>query len=134
MFPTIRLIRPREPFHAFQSGSAGPRRRRRDEDARVLLIGRPVEALREWLSRAAIDKGPVFRAIDQWGGLGDKAMTPQAVNWIVKRRAAAAGLDPKLYSAHGLRSGYLSEAARAGISLPEAMQQSRHRSIQQAAS
>ncbi|SFJ99330.1 site-specific integrase [Methylocapsa palsarum] len=105
-----------------------------DEDTRVLLVGRPVEALREWLARAGIAKGPVFRAIDQWGGLDDKAMTPQAVNWIVKRRAAAAGLDPKLYSAHGLRSGYLTEAAREGVPLPEAMQQSQHRSIQQAAS
>ena len=105
-----------------------------DADARVLLVGRPVEALREWLLRADITKGAIFRAIDQWGGLDDKALTPQAVNAILKRRVAAAGLDPKLYSAHGLRSGYLTEAARAGVSLPEAMQQSQHRSVQQAAS
>ncbi|SFK63933.1 site-specific integrase [Methylocapsa palsarum] len=105
-----------------------------DEDARVFLVGRPVEAVREWLLRAGIAKGPIFRAIDQWGGLDDKAMTPQAVNWILKRRAAAAGLDPKLYSAHGLRAGYLTEAARSGVSLQEAMQQSQHRSVQQAAS
>ena len=105
-----------------------------DADARVLLVGRPVEALREWLLRADIAKGPIFRAIDQWGGLDDRALTPQAVNAILKRRVAAAGLDPKLYSAHGLRSGYLTEAARAGVSLPEAMQQSQHRSVQQAAS
>jgi integrase len=90
--------------------------------------------LREWLLRADITKGAIFRAIDQWGGLDDKALTPQAVNAILKRRVAAAGLDPKLYSAHGLRSGYSTEAARAGVSLPEAMQQSQHRSVQQAAS
>ena len=78
----------------------------------MLLVGRPVEALREWLLRADIAKGPVFRAIDQWGGLDDKALTPQAVNSILKRRVAAAGLDPKLYSAHGLRAGYLTEAAQ----------------------
>ena len=105
-----------------------------DADARVLLVGRPVVALREWLLRADIARGAIFRAIDQWGGLDDKALTPQAVNAILKRRVAAAGLDPKLYSAHGLRSGYLTEAARAGVSLPEAMQQSQHRSVQQAAS
>jgi integrase len=104
-----------------------------DADARVLLVGRPVVALREWLLRADIAKGAIFRAIDQWGGLDDRALTPQAVNAILKRRAAAAGLDPKLYSAHGLRAGYLTEAARAGVSLPEAMQQSQHRSVQQAA-
>ena len=105
-----------------------------DADARVFLVGRPVAALREWLARADIVKGPVFRAIDQWGGLDDKALTPQSVNAIVKRRIALAGLDPKAYSAHGLRAGYLTEAARRGVSLPEAMQQSQHRSVQQAAS
>ncbi|MDH1099367.1 integrase, partial [Rhizobium pusense] len=43
-----------------------------------------------------------------------------------------AGLDPNNFSAHGLRSGYLTEAANRGIPLPEAMEQSRHRSVQQA--
>ena len=105
-----------------------------DTDARVFLVGRPVAALREWLARADIVKGPVFRAIDQWGGLDDKALTPQSVNAILKRRIALAGLDPKAFSAHGLRAGYLTEAARRGVSLPEAMQQSQHRSVQQAAS
>jgi starvation-inducible outer membrane lipoprotein len=33
-----------------------------------------------------------------------------------------------------LRSGYLTEAARQGVALPEAIQQSQHRSVQQAAS
>jgi integrase len=105
-----------------------------DADARVFLVGRPVGTLREWLSRADIVKGPVFRAIDQWGGLDDKAMTPQSVNAILKRRIALAGLDPTEFSAHGRRAGYLTEAARRGVSLPEAMQQSQHRCVQQAAS
>jgi integrase len=105
-----------------------------DDDARVLLVGSPVDALRTWLQRADIAKGPIFRAIDQWGAVGARALTPQAVNGIVKRRCVHAGLDPKDYSAHGLRSGYLTEAARSGVPLPEAMQQSQHRSVQQAAS
>ncbi len=45
-----------------------------------------------------------------------------------------AGLEAGDFSAHGLRSGYLTEAANRGISLPEAMDQSRHRSVQQASS
>jgi hypothetical protein len=53
---------------------------------------------------------------------------------IVKHRAALAGLEAEELSAHGLRSGYLTEAANRGIPLPEAMGQSRHRSIQQASS
>jgi integrase len=66
--------------------------------------------------------------------MDERALTPQAVNAIVKRRFAMAGLDSAEYSAHGLRSGYLTEAARSGVPLPEAMQQSQHRSVQQAAS
>ncbi len=104
-----------------------------DEAARVLLIGSAVAALREWIERADISKGPVFRAIDRWEAIDDRALTPQAVNLILKRRCAMAGLDRKEFSAHGLRSGYLTEAARNGVALPAAMLQSQHRSVQQAA-
>ena len=47
-------------------------------------------------------------------------------------RITAAGLDPKLFSARGLSSGYLTETARRGIRMAEAMQQSQHRSVNQA--
>ena len=104
------------------------------DEGRVLLVGPPVEALRDWLERADVSKGPVFRAIDRWEAVDEKALTPQSINLIVKRRCAMAGLDRREFSAHGLRAGYLTEAARQGIALPEAMQQSRHRSVQQAAS
>ncbi|MEY9199373.1 integrase [Sinorhizobium fredii] len=105
-----------------------------DDDEHVLLIGRPVTALKRWLSDAQIEHGPVFRRIDQWGNVDRRALTPQSANLILKARAKQAGLDPALFSAHGLRSGYLTEAANRGIPLPEAMQQSRHKSVAQAAS
>jgi integrase len=105
-----------------------------DDDRRVLMVGPPVSALKRWIERGRILKGPIFRAIDRWGTVEDRSLSPQSVNLILKRRCAAAGLDPDDYSAHGLRSGYLTEAARQGVSLPEAMQQSQHRSVQQAAS
>jgi integrase len=105
-----------------------------DDDERVILIGKPVIALKFWLERAAITSGPLFRSIDRWGHVNRKGLDPQSVNLILKTRIAAAGVDPAAYSAHGLRSGYLTEAANRGISLPEAMQQSRHKSTAQAAS
>ena len=52
---------------------------------------------------------------------------------MVKARAQQAGLDPAMFSAHGLRAGYLTEAANRGIPPPEAMQQSLHKSVAQAA-
>jgi len=103
-----------------------------DHDEIVYLTGRPVDALTRWLEAARIDKGSVFRKIDRWGNVSARALEPSAVNAIVKKRAQMAGLDPAEFSAHGLRSGYLTEAANRGIPLPEAMEQSRHRSVQQA--
>ncbi|MGY5810146.1 site-specific integrase [Rhizobium sp. LEGMi198b] len=105
-----------------------------DDDAHVVLIGRPVMALKQWLTAAKTDSGPLFRRIDQWGNIDRRALTPQSVNLILKTRCKQAGLDPEAFSAHGLRSGYLTEAANRGVSLPEAMQQSLHKSVTQAAS
>ncbi|WP_455297002.1 site-specific integrase [Brucella pituitosa] len=103
-----------------------------DHDEIVYLTGRPVEALTIWLEAAKIDKGSVFRKVDRWGNVSARALEPSAVNRIVKQRAQMAGLDATEFSAHGLRSGYLTEAANRGIPLPEAMEKSRHRSVQQA--
>ena len=75
---------------------------------------------------------PGVSAHRQMGTHRCRALDPQSVNGIIKSRCAAAGLDPAQFSAHGLRSGYLTQAAREGVSVPEAMQQSRHRSVQQA--
>lgn len=61
-------------------------------------------------------------------------MEASAINQIVKHRAALAGLDPEAFSAHGLRSGYVTEAATRGVPLQESMEQSRHRYVQQASS
>ncbi len=105
-----------------------------DHDEVVYLTGRPVEALDAWIAVAKIDSGSVFRKVDRWGNVSKRALEPSAVNQIVKQRAAMAGLEPGEFSAHGLRSGYLTEAANRGIPLSEAMEQSRHRSLQQASS
>ena len=95
---------------------------------------RPVEALHASISSAKIDSGSVFRGIDRRGNVSRRALYPKAVNDIVRRRVAEAGLEPGEFSAHGLRSGYLTEAANRRIPLLEAMEQSRHRSVQQASS
>ncbi len=93
-----------------------------DQDEVVYLTGRPVEALNAWLEAARIDTGSIFRAIDRWGNVSRRTIDPQSVNDIVKQRAKLAGLEPGEFSPHGLRSGYLTEAANRGIPLPEAME------------
>jgi integrase len=104
-----------------------------DSDERVYVVGRPVVFLKQWLALTGIRTGPVFRAIDRFGRLAPGPLGGQSINAILKKRCALAGLPPAAFSAHGLRSGYLTEAARQGVPLQEAMAQSRHRSVQQAA-
>ncbi|CDI11746.1 integrase (fragment) (plasmid) [Agrobacterium pusense] len=92
-----------------------------EDDEVVYLTGRPVEALNAGLTAARIDMGSVFRGIGRWGTVSRRALDPQSIDTILKHRAGMAGLDPGEFSAHGLRSGYLTEAADRGIPLPEAM-------------
>ena len=103
-----------------------------ERDDVVYLTGRPVEALNAWIVAAKVEKGSLFRSIGRWGTVSRRALDPQSINAIIKQRAVMAGLDPTEISAHGLRSGYLTEAANRGIPLPEAMEQSKHCSVQQA--
>ena len=53
---------------------------------------------------------------------------PQAVRAIVQARAALAGLDAAGFSAHSLRSGFVTEAAAQNIPMPETMALTGHRS------
>ncbi|VTZ65779.1 Integrase (fragment) [Sinorhizobium medicae] len=100
-----------------------------DDDKHVLLIGRPVtEALASGGANQGRPSVPAHRSV---GNVDRLALTPQSANLILKRRCQQTGLDAALFSAHGLRSGYLTEAANRGIPLPEAMQQSLHKSVTQ---
>lgn len=115
------------------------------DGARVWLIGRPVELLDAWLQASGIRAGAVFVPIDRHGnpritpdgrGFGRRGLdglSGQAVARIVKTRAAQAGLDPRQISAHGLRSGFMTEAANRDVPIQQAMAQSLHRSIAVAA-
>ncbi|BCH61931.1 integrase (plasmid) [Agrobacterium vitis] len=105
-----------------------------DHDEVVYLTGRPVDALNAWMVAGKIEDRGIFRKVDHWSNVSKRALEPSAVNQIVKQRAALADLEPGEFSAHGLRSGYLTEAANRGVPLPEAMAPSRHRSVQQASS
>jgi hypothetical protein len=80
--------------------------------------------------RADIKKGPIFRAIDRWEAVEERALTLQSVSGIVKQGCDMAEREAEAFFAPGLRDGYLTGAARQGIGLPEAMQQPQHRSVQ----
>jgi site-specific recombinase XerD len=87
----------------------------------------PVRALQQWLGASGITGGPVFVHVDRHGRqLG--RMSPEAVALVVKRYAAAAGLDPAKYAGHSLRAGLVTQAAMNGVQEIAIMKQTRHRS------
>lgn len=88
----------------------------------------PVRALEAWLKAAGIEEGPVFREIPRCGVVTDRRASDRAVGRAVKRAAKAAGLNPKGYSAHSLRSGFVTAAVRAGKREDRIMSQTGHRS------
>jgi site-specific recombinase XerD len=89
----------------------------------------PVAAVKAWTSAAGIETGPLFRPVDRWGKLRPKGrLSDRAVAIIVQRAAEQAGLDASTLSGHSLRSGFCTEAARAGASERAIMAQTGHKS------
>lgn len=74
----------------------------------------PVTALRTWLQWAGITTGPLFRRFYRGGAIGKKALTAQYVSLILKQHAERVGLSGDDFSAHSLRSGFITQAIRAG--------------------
>ncbi|MET8853355.1 site-specific integrase [Amycolatopsis sp. NPDC004625] len=82
-----------------------PRRESLDTD--------PVRAWQAWRSGAGITEGPAFRRVDRHGNVGVPALTTTGVNQILTRAGVRAGL-PYPVTGHSLRSGFATEARRAG--------------------
>ena len=74
----------------------------------------PVSALDRWIELAVIEDGPIFRAVDRHGTIGEDRLSGQSVGLIVKRAVASIGLDPSRYSGHSLRAGFATTAAANG--------------------
>ena len=85
-------------------------------------------ALNEWLERAGIEDGPVYRPVDRHGNLLDGRLSGEAVSLVIKERVAAVGLDPNEFSGHSLRAGLATSAAAAGVSSWKIRQQTGHAS------
>jgi integrase len=92
------------------------------------VAGAAAVAMREWLVAAEIKDGAIFRRIRKGGHLGEP-LSPAAVRVIVLARCRLAGVDGD-YSAHSLRSGFVSEATRQSVPLAETMAMTGHRSAQ----
>ncbi len=92
------------------------------------VTGRAGLALRAWLQAARVTSGPLFRRVRRGGHVTDEGLSAAAIGEIVRNRCARAGLEAS-YSAHSLRSGFVTEASRQQVPLPQAMAMSGHRSL-----
>jgi integrase len=104
----------------------------------LLLTGRAARALALWLRAAGISGGPVFRALTRPDRQGqarvlDRGLTPVAIRAAFARLVESAGLPKGFASPHGLRSGFVTEAARAGLPVEAVMRLTLHRSREQVA-
>lgn len=89
----------------------------------------PIRTLDAWTATAGVDRGALFRPVDRHGNIAARYLSGRAVAEIVKRRAAAAGLDPADYSGHSLRAGFATSAAAAGATETAIARQTGHRSM-----
>lgn len=89
----------------------------------------PVKAMRQWLSAAAITRGPLFRKVNRHGQLEGSRLSDKSVALIVKRAAKAAGLTPTDFSGHSLRAGLATSAAMAGADERSIQNQTGHASL-----
>lgn len=103
-----------------QSGTDNP-------DNHKPVTGRAALALHAWLQAAQIAQGPIFRRIRKGGHVAEP-LTPAAVRNIVKQRCALAGVEGD-FSAHSLRSGFVTEAGRRNLPLADTMALTGHHSV-----
>ena len=145
--PPCAYVRWREVLHAFDTAPDGGARRavmrvlRRqaateavggggeqqpDEEQAVLHVCRTIRV------PEPLDPGrAVFPTVHKTGAIGPAAMSGDAVNEMIRRRAQAAGFTPAqtaLLGGHSLRAGFVTEAFRQGADAHSIMRQTGHRS------
>lgn len=103
-----------------QSGTDRPENRKP-------IQGVASQALQAWLEKSGIREGQIFRRVLKSGRIGE-SLSPTSVRNIVRQRAQLAGLSDD-FSAHSLRSGFVTEAANQNIPLPDTMALTGHRSV-----
>lgn len=73
-------------------------------------------ALKSWLARAGIKEGPVFRPINRWNQVQNRALRPAAINDFLRSLGEACGFEfASELSSHSFRRGLSTSAARENI-------------------
>jgi integrase len=91
------------------------------------IAGVAAAALEVWLEASGITEGPIFRRILKGGRILDEGLDPTAIRKILKS-ALPAGVGD--FSAHSLRSGFVTEAGRRRMDTADAMAMVGHRNYE----
>ncbi len=105
---------------------------RKGETPRLVLKGRAAQALVHWIEVGQITNGPLFRPVSKADNVLKRRLSPDSIYQIIRHRLALTGLPEDFASPHGLRSGFLTQAALDGAPIQAAMRLSLHRSMAQA--
>lgn len=105
---------------------------KRDDAPKLPLKGRAARAVMGWIIGAGIAKGPLFRPVSKSDRVLPRQLAPDAIRVILRHRLGLAGLPVDYATPHGLRAGFLTQAALDGAPLAAAMKLSLHRSAIQA--
>jgi site-specific recombinase XerC len=97
-------------------------------DSHKPIMDDAASALEDWLQASGISEGKIFRRIYKNGRLGP-SLQAAAVRDIVRSRSLAAGFTKDPFSAHSLRSGFMTEGGRQEVPLQELMAMSTHKSV-----
>lgn len=95
----------------------------------VPIKGRAAKALNDWITKANIVDGNIFRSISKSGIISEYPLAPVDINRAVKKHIKLAGYNEKEFGAHGLRSGFVTEAGRKQKPLGDVMRMTTHRSV-----
>lgn len=91
------------------------------------VLGAAGRALHAWLQASGITEGAIFRRIRKGGHVGEP-LQAAAIRAIVKERCQLAGVEGD-FSAHSLRSGFVTEAGKRNVPLAETMALTGHQSV-----
>ncbi len=96
------------------------------------IAGRAAMALTHWIEVSQIKDGPIFRGVQKGGNkISSTCLCSKQISRIIKSRCQKAGYDPIQYTAHSLRSGFVTEGGKRLKPIGDIMALTGHKSITQ---
>ncbi len=93
------------------------------------IFGRAALALNQWLEKSGIKQGFIFRTIINNCSVSEKKVSDKYIYSMIKRRSQMAGYNPDDFSAHSLRSGFVTECGKRGKPFGDIMMLTGHKTM-----